>query len=262
MTVPVGMIPYSNMAPYRQLGEPDGCRFIPLVPRDSIAALQSGAVVAAAVPVGGLDVLEGVVETVGRFGIAADGASMSVLLFSRVPFEAMHRPRTIRVTGETASSVRLLYLLLGQHHGFDQLPCLVNDGQVPDGELLIGDKALKKGQAIGDAAPFYITDLSRRWHDIHRLPFVFARWVVRKDAPESIKLTIARWLDEFRMREPLLVEKAVPEAAATLGLAPGIVRRYFNVIRRCLDDRDARGQELYAEMIASHGRRPLFQTVP
>jgi chorismate dehydratase len=69
-------------------------------------------------------VLDGVVETVGRFGIAADGESMSVLLFSRVPFDAMHRPRTLRVTGETASSVRLLYLLLGQRHGFTGFPNL------------------------------------------------------------------------------------------------------------------------------------------
>jgi chorismate dehydratase len=54
-------------------------------------------------------------------------------------------PRTIRITGETASSVRLLYLLLGQCHGFDRLPHLAGDGQVPDGELLIGDRALVKG---------------------------------------------------------------------------------------------------------------------
>jgi predicted solute-binding protein len=73
MTAAVAMIPYSNMAPYRQLGEPRGCRFVPLVPKASIAALLSGEVVAAAVPVGGLNALDGVVETVGRFGIAAAG---------------------------------------------------------------------------------------------------------------------------------------------------------------------------------------------
>ncbi len=238
-----------------------GCRFVPLVPRASIAALQSGAVVAAAVPVGGLSALDGVVETVGRFGIAADGKSMSVLLFSRVPFDAMHGPRTIRVTGETASSVRLLYLLLGQCHGFDRLPHLAADGQVPDGELLIGDRALVKGQAIDDTDPIYVTDLSRRWGDIHGLPFVFARWVVRKDAPEAVKSAIAEWLDEFKMREPSLVEQAVAEAAATLDLAPGIVRHYFQVIRRCLDERDIRGQELFFKMIAQLGRTPLFRTV-
>lgn len=262
MTAPVAMIPYTNMAPYRQLGEPCGCRFVPLVPRASITALLSGDVVAAAVPVGGLNALEGVVETVGRFGIAADGESMSVLFFSRVPFDAMHGPRTIRITGETASSVRLLYLLLGQRHGFGRLPRLAADSQSPDGELLIGDRALVRGQAAGDMPSLHVTDLSRRWSDIHDLPFVFARWVVRKDAPGSVKSAIAHWLDEFKDREASLVEQAVPAAAATLDLAPDIVRHYFQVIRRCLDERDIRGQELFFRMIARQGRQPLFQTVP
>jgi chorismate dehydratase len=122
MTAAVAMIPYTNMAPYRQLGAPRGCRFVPLVPKASIGALLSGEVVAAAVPVGGLAALDGVVETVGRFGIAAAGECMSVLFFSRFPFEAMHDPRTIRVTAESASSVRLLYLLLRHCHGVSKLP--------------------------------------------------------------------------------------------------------------------------------------------
>jgi predicted solute-binding protein len=262
MTAAVAMIPYTNMAPYRQLGEPDGCRFVPMVPRASIAALLSGEVAAAAVPVGGLSALVGAVETVGRFGIAADGDVMSVLLFSRVPFEAMHRPRTIRITGETASSVRLLYLLLGQCHGFDRLPHLAADNQVPDGELLIGDRALVRGQADGRTQSIYVTDLSRRWRDTHGLPFVFARWVVRKDASGSVKAAVARWLDEFKAREASLVEQAVPAAAAAIDLYPDIVRRYFTVIRRCLDERDIRGQERFFKSMERLGRAPLFRVAP
>ena len=260
MTAPVAMIPFTNMAPYRQLGAPRGCRFVPVVPRASIGALLSGEVVAAAVPVGGLAELDGVVETVGRFGIAAEGASMSVLFFSRVSFEEMHYPRTIRVTGESASSVRLLYLLLGNIHGFNRLPQIVADGRVPDGELLIGDRALVKGQTAGDAQPIFISDLSQKWFDIHRLPFVFARWVVRKDASEAIKSAMFEWLDEFRAREPSLVEQAVPEAAGTLNLPPEIIRRYFQVIRRSLDERDIRGQQLFFRQFEELGRSPLFQT--
>lgn len=260
MTAPVAMIPYTNMAPYRQLGAPRGCRFEPVVPRASIEALLSGAVVAAAVPVGGLGALDGVVEAVGRFGIAAEGESMSVLFFSRVPFEEMHYPRTIRVTGESASSVRLLYLLLRQIHGVNGLPHVVADGGVPDGELLIGDRALVKGQTAGGAQPIFISDLSQKWFDIHRLPFVFARWVVRKDAGEAIKSAMSEWLDEFRAREPSLVEQAISQAAGTLNLPPAIIRRYFQVIRRCLDERDVRGQQRFFRQFEELGRSPLFQT--
>ena len=93
MSTPVAMIPYTNMAPYRQLGPPAGSHFVSLVPRQSIDALRTGAVVAAAVPVGGLTLLGDSVETLGPFGIAARGPCMSVLLFSRLPFEAMTMPR-------------------------------------------------------------------------------------------------------------------------------------------------------------------------
>ena len=94
MSVPVAMIPYTNMAPYRELGAPTGCHFVPLVPKASIDALLEGTVAAAAVPVGGLVRLGDTVASVGAYGIAAKGPSMSVLLFSRVPFEALRRPTT------------------------------------------------------------------------------------------------------------------------------------------------------------------------
>jgi predicted solute-binding protein len=259
MSTAVAMIPYTNMAPYRQLAAPRGCHFIPLVPKASIDALLTGRVVAAAVPVGGLAQLATTVETVGRFGIAAKGPCMSVLFFSHYPFEAMHAPKTIRVTRESASSVRLLFLLLGQTLGFDRLPRLVPDGREPDAELLIGDRALIKGAtARAEGAFTHVTDLSQAWFDRHGLPFVFARWVVRRDAPESIKTAIARWLDEFKAQESLLVARAVPEAADRLQLTPELIRRYFQAIRRCLDHSDIQGQERFFQVFEHVGRTPLF----
>ena len=262
MSAAVAMIPYANMAPYRMLGPPAGCRFVPLAPRASIGALAAGDVVAAAVPVGGLLGLSGVVETVGRFGIAARGASMSVLFFSRVPFAAMHAPHTVRITGETASSVRLLYLLLGQAHGFERLPRLAVNGQRPDGELLIGDRALVKGQDPPVGPWTAVTDLSSLWFETQQLPFVFARWVVRTDAPEAVKSSIAHWLETFKAREADLVAQAVPAATKALGLAPAVVRRYFQVIRRCLDDADIRGQQRFCDLFAQAARSPLFEAMP
>ncbi len=260
MSTPVAMIPYTNMAPYRQLGAPRGCHFVPLVPKASIGALMSGSVVAAAVPVGGLARLGDAVETVGCFGIAAKGPSMSVLLFSRCIFERMHAPKTLRVTHESASSVRLLYLLLGQTLGFDRLPRLVSDSREPDAELLIGDRALIRGLAPkADDAYAHVTDLSTAWFTSHGLPFVFARWVVRKEAPESVKTAIAQWLDEFKAQEPFLVAQAVPEAAGRLNVSPDLIQRYFQAIRRCLDESDILGQQLFLEEIQRLGREPLFQ---
>lgn len=260
MSIPVAMIPYTNMAPYRQLGPPPGCHFVSLVPRNSIDALRSNAVVAAAVPVGGLGRLGDTVQTVGRFGIAARGPCMSVLLFSRLPFDELHAPRTLQVTRETASSVRLLYLLMGHAFGFDRLPKLSHAGQDADGKLKIGDQALVRGQALKAGDPYsHITDLSQLWTTFNGLPFVFARWVVRKDAPPAIKAAIEDWLETFKTKESMLVEMAVVPCARDLGLSIDVVRRYFSVIRRCLDTEDLKGQQLFIEQMEKFGRRVLFE---
>ncbi|GAB6908471.1 conserved hypothetical protein [Desulfosarcina cetonica] len=258
MSVPVAMIPYTNMAPYRQLGTPDGCHFVPLVPRQSIAALMAGEVVAAAVPVGGLFQLSQRVEMLGRFGIAAKGPCMSVMLFSRVPFETLRAPKTVRITRETASSVRLLHLLLANTVGLDHLPLQVGKDDRADAELLIGDRALVRGQRpVADDFP-HVIDLADKWFDMQGLPFVFARWVVRTDAADGVKQALGDWLGRFREREPLLVEKAVEPSAAAVGVAPEVIRRYFQVIRRSLDDTDIQGQARFVQLLEQWGPEPAF----
>jgi chorismate dehydratase len=259
MSTALAMIPYTNMAPYRQLGAPADCHFVPMVPRASIGALLSSQVAAAAVPVGGLPQLGDTVEMVGRFGIAAKGPCMSVLLFSKVPFEAMQAPKTLRITTESASSVRLLYLLLGRTHGFDRLPRLAAADEPADAELLIGDRALLRGRSVqaGDTFP-HVTDLAEKWFDIYGLPFVFARWVVRKDASAAVKNSLARWLEEFKADEAGLAARAVTPSARALGVDDDLIQRYFTVIRRSLDDSDMEGQRRFFREFEKFGRQPLF----
>ncbi len=261
MSVPVAMIPYANMAPYRQLGAPQGCHFVSQVPRESIRALMEGRVAAAAVPVGGLGQLGDRVEMVGRFGIAAKGPSMSVLLFSRVPLAQMQAPRRLHLTSESATSVRLLYLLLGHTAGFDKLPYLTTKDPRPDGALLIGDRALVNGlDATNRNQWTHVTDLSQVWFELHRLPFVFARWVVRKDASDLIKGQITDWLARFKEKEAELVEQAIPGSAARLQLGEDILRRYFQAIRRSLEEEDLQGQQRFFRQLERFGREPLFQS--
>jgi chorismate dehydratase len=251
MTHPIAMIPYANMAPYVAMGPPRGCCFVPYTPRRSIAALKNKAVWAAAVPVGGLPALGDLVVPVGSFGIAALEKVMSVLFFSRRPLEAFGPADTVRLTDESASSVRLLYLLMAERLGAERIPALAAAGEAADGELVIGDAALKwlyRWEKTGQVETYtHVTDLVSLWHELLGLPFVFARWVVRRDAPESVQRGLSRWLDFFTDREAELIERSVPETASRLGLPREYVRRYLHLIRRCLTPLEEAGQERFRQ---------------
>jgi chorismate dehydratase len=247
---PIAMIPYANMAPYEVLGPPQGCCFVQCHPRNSIQALQSAAVWAAAVPVGGLPVLKDVVTPVGSFGIAAFREVMSVLFFSRRPLSEFGPAMTVRLTDESASSVRLLYLLMQNRLGRERIPALAASGETADGELVIGDTALQwlhVWETQGHVKTYpHVTDLASLWHRLCELPFVFARWVVRTDAPESVRRGLHRWLESFSLQEPALIEQAVCKTAARLNLPHDYVHRYLKIIRRCLTPLDEAGQARFA----------------
>jgi len=262
MTYPIAMIPYANMAPFKEMGPPEGCNLVDCLPRNSIQALIEKRVWAAAVPVGGLASLKEETEFIGRFGIAVQEQAMSVLFFSDHPFEQFGPPLTIGLTGESASSVRLLYLLLGYQNGFDNPPSLAVKGTPSNGYLVIGDHALRWAQEFersGTVRGFsHVTDLAVLWHNRFQLPFVFARWVVRVDAPEAAKSALHAWLHRFAREEERLILKAAPKVADRLQLPTAYAERYLKVIRRCLSREDEAGQARFLDELHKHGRRTLF----
>jgi chorismate dehydratase len=262
MTSPIAMIPYANMAPFQEMGPPTGCSFISLTPRQSVTALQQKQVWAAAVPVGGLAALAGQVSYLGRFGIAAREEVMSVLFFSDRPLDEFRHPLTVRLTGESASSVRLLYLLLGYRHGFDHLPLRESGQRKVHGELQIGDTALTWAKSFsrdGAVKKYgYVTDLAAKWYEAHGLPFVFARWVVHRDAPEQVQSVLMQWLQDYQSREQDLIRQATAKVAARFDLPYSYAQRYLKTIRRCLTDEDEAGQACFANELNKHMADPLF----
>ena len=241
MKYPVSMIPYANMAPYRQLGEPEGCEWVHLTPRRSSIALREGRVWAAAAPVGDLPALEECCDTTGAFGIAAAGAVRSVLLFSKKPLGELTAPARVKLTDHSSSSVRLLYLLLGYRHGFDCIPARACGGDA-DAELLIGDAALRRAEKPD--APF-VTDLAAEWVREHGLPFVFARWVIRRDAPPELGASLAAWLEELRERDDELVQACAPAEAQRVGISAGAMISYLHGMKRVLGPDELAGQALF-----------------
>jgi chorismate dehydratase len=115
--------------------------------------------------------------------ISSIGPVKSVLLFSRRPIEELHTC-TIGLTAESATSVALLKILLAKQFGFtnrfERTGLEIRSALSRyDALLLIGDAALRESLAAED---LHVYDLGELWYRFCGLPFVFALWIVRRDA--------------------------------------------------------------------------------
>jgi chorismate dehydratase len=121
-------------------------------------------------------------------GIACRGPVGSVLLFSKDPVSELDGAR-LALTAESRTSRALLRILMREHFGVQ--PRYVAGGVRADACLAIGDAAL----AMRAAARWpFVLDLGAAWARFTGLPFVYARWVVRRDAPADAARALAREL--------------------------------------------------------------------
>jgi chorismate dehydratase len=118
-----------------------------------------------------------------NLSISSIGVVKSVLLFSRVPIDDLAN-QPVGLTTESDTSINLLKIILAKKYGFrnrylrTSLPLSEAIRQY-SALLLIGDTALKASLANHG---LYVYDLGELWHDFTGLPFVFALWIVRRDA--------------------------------------------------------------------------------
>lgn len=122
--------------------------------------------------------------------ISAFESVQSVLLFSPCPLEQLSG-KSVYLTGESATSVHLLKVILQEFYGWEDVPSLVPDQAVESflqrGEpvLLIGDRALSASLVVGpDQSCQY--DLAELWYRHTGLPFVFALWIVRRQSCKAL----------------------------------------------------------------------------
>ncbi len=119
--------------------------------------------------------------------IGSKGPVMSVLLLSSCPIEQL-QGEEILITGETATSVALLQLLLQQKYALNcnfrvgNVSQALLCGQPPKAFLAIGDEALRlrKHQDY-----IYRHDLAEEWREWTGLPFIFGLWAVSRKAAQA-----------------------------------------------------------------------------
>lgn len=166
-----------------------------------VGQIDVGLVPVAEIARQGLEIIPGV-------GITSLGAVRSILLFSKVPWQAV---RTLNADASSRTSVQLARVVLRERFGIEpeirqHLPSLPAMMESADAALLIGDPALVINPAD---QPYRWLDLGEEWFRLTGLPFVFAAWAARPgvDVGNLAEIADRSWhfgrdhLDEIIERE-------------------------------------------------------------
>jgi chorismate dehydratase len=113
--------------------------------------------------------------------IASPKRVRSVVILSKVPPEEI---TSLALDTSSRTSVVLGQLLLKERYGVnprttDMGPDREEMLKQHDAALMIGDGAMRASNE-----GLFVLDLAEEWHEWTGLPFVFALWCVREDAPE------------------------------------------------------------------------------
>ena len=165
--------------------------------------------------------------------ISSIGPVRSVLLFSRLTLEEV-AGQEIALTGESATSVNLLQILLREFCGAPRVSCRVPDGPVEavvaagGSALLIGDRALRAAGQLPAGGRVY--DLGELWWRFTGLPFVFALWIVREEsylARREAILAFRHQLDDALRLAFADLDNMAAAVAPGSPLAPGELAGYW-----------------------------------
>jgi chorismate dehydratase len=247
----IGRIAYLNTDPFfegLEVGEADQ---LAVPPRELARLCREGRVDAGAIPVAELFRMEAEFEPLGQMGIACSGPVSTVLCFARRPFRELDGAR-VALTSQSATSVRLLRLLLEQALGV--LPASYQRGRVEgaDAYLVIGDVAMRQGFHGAEGFP-HVMDLSQAWHEWQGLPFVFARWAVRRSLPDGEKRALAGALSRAL---DLGLDRAAGIAgrrSADIGVPAEELESYLRRLTYRLGEPEARGEALFRRLLERHG---------
>jgi chorismate dehydratase len=242
----IARIHYLNTDPFFTDEPMEGATLVSVHPRELGRLAAAGKVDAGLLSLADLWNLEAYFEPLGAYGLAAEGAVRSVLLFSKKP-PAELAGATIGVTEQTSTSVRLLQVLLASRYGLEaRFRAGFRAGD--DARLLIGDEALRARESGLKGFP-RVADLAEEWHAWRGLPFVFARWAVRRTVPAYLKVDLAARLDAA-LRENRRRRTALATAGAKrLGLPAAVVRDYLDGFTYRLGEREDRAETAFRDLV-------------
>jgi chorismate dehydratase len=193
--------------------------------------------------------------------ITCDGPVHSVALFSKRPVKELSGC-TVLVSASSRTSVLLLELLCRHRWGIHPRLAEVRaeaadlDGlaSLPhEAVLVIGDAALHL--SVQAAYPVKV-DLGSEWNAWTGLPFVFAVWAARRDAPAGRVSAIHRCLLESRAWGLAHLDLLAESAARNTGVSESVCRAYLGDLDYALSYRHLAGLTDFFRRLAQDGLVP------
>jgi len=192
--------------------------------------------------------------------IASPKRVRSVVILSKVPPEQI---RSLALDTSSRTSVVLAQVLLRERYGVSpagvdmgpDLPAML-DGN--DAALMIGDAAMRAPRQ-----GLFVLDLAEEWYAWTGLPFVFALWLVRQDAPEvpvpgGVGSYFHKSLEIGQAQLPAIVE----EARRTIGWTRTELQEYLTEnISYTLGNAERESLALFFEKAVSHGFAPAVKAL-
>jgi chorismate dehydratase len=241
----IARIPYLNTEPFYRTFHAAGYELLDLPPRQLGEAAEKGRVVGGPMSLCDYWRLEEQFEPLGPYGISSAGPVRSVLLFSDFPVEEL-TGRTVAVTPETSTSVKLLELLLRRRYDVHPAAWRRGFNDPTDAVLLIGDGALR---ASAEPPKPHVLDLSAAWYDWQKMPFVFALWVVRRSLPLEEKKVLAMRFEDALYEGLKDIPAIAKERAVDLGLPAATLEEYLRHFRYRLTPDDWQGLETFRRLL-------------
>ncbi len=192
-----------------------------------------------------------------NISISSDLQVRSVLLFSLLPIEELNH-QNVGVTGESATSVALLKVILRRFYSYDNyyskldIPTVAALADYP-AILLIGDTALKGG--IQRPQGVYVYDLGELWHRFTGLPFVFALWLVRKETALMQKSEVETLYSSLYHAKRMASScyKAIAKNCREDWISKNDMIEYWNTISYDLTTRHIEGLQTFFRYSAESG---------
>ncbi len=233
----VARIPYLNCAPFHWRNDPkeNDFHWIPVPPKELGRLAKAGKIDAGPVSLVDSFDLEKDFEPLANLGIAVENFAGSVLLFSKRGIQHLGNYQ-IGLTPDSATSSELLKLILREVYGIAP-KFREGFGEEDGARLLIGDAALQKSRDMDFRKTFpNIYDLGEEWRKWKDLPFVFARWMVKKETDEAVKKALARLLTQNVTEARTNWTLAAQWHAQNQGFLPPFPERYLKRFRYLLGE--------------------------